>query len=104
VGLIDRLRGVRMKDPVRGIAQVVTCSAPHDGDDRQPCRMELVVEAEGVPATPLSCDDDVERSRWPVPGAALPVTVDRADPRSFRVEWAEVEPSREHGPRDLLDE
>jgi hypothetical protein len=103
VGLIDRLRGVRMKDPVRGIAQVVTCSAPHDGDELQRCRMELVVEAEGVPATPLSCEDDVERSRWPVPGAALPVTVDRADPRRFRVEWDEVERSRGHAP-DLTAE
>jgi Short C-terminal domain len=99
VGLIDRLRGgVRMKDPVRGIAQVVSCTAPHGGGERESCRMELMVEAEGVPATSVRFEGLIERNRWPVPGAALPVTVDRADPHSFRVEWDEVEPSRDHAP------
>jgi hypothetical protein len=96
VGLFDRLRGGdRMKEPVRGIAQVVSCSAPHGDSGEQSCRMALVVEAEGVPATTAEYDGLVERARWPVPGTALPVTVDRAEPRSFRIEWDEIEPSRD---------
>jgi Short C-terminal domain len=95
MGLLgDMFKGVRMKDPVRGQAQVVSCTG-HRGDGIwQNCRMQLVVQAEGVPATSAEHSELVHNQKWPMPGMTLPVTVDRADPKKFKIEWDEVQDSR----------
>jgi hypothetical protein len=88
----------RMKDPVRGQARVVSCSQWHGGTSAN-CRMQLVVQAPGVPATPVELDCMVHASRWPSPGITLPVTVDRDDPQKLKVEWDEVESSQDSAAR-----
>lgn len=100
MGLLGHMFGdLRMKDPVRGTAQVVSCSA-HRGDGAtQGCRMQLVVRGKGVPAKAIEHHGLVHRKRWPSPGMTLPVTVDRANPNRVRVEWDEVESSRERALR-----
>ena len=96
MGLFDSLFK-RMQDPVRGQAQVVTCS-PHSHGIYSNCHMQLVVQAEGVPATPVDLHDgNVHQGKWPYPGMTLPVTVDRADPTKVEVEWDEVATARERG-------
>ena len=91
----DMFKGLRMKDPVRGQAQVVSTTA-HRGDGiYQNCRMQLVVQAEGVPATSAERHELVHHQKWPMPGMTLPVTVDRADPTKFKIEWDEVQDSRD---------
>jgi hypothetical protein len=94
IGLLgDMFGGPRMKDPVRGTAQVVSCST-HPGDGIvQSCCMQLVVQADDVPAKAIEHTDDVDRQRWPSPGMTLPVTVDRADPQRLKVEWDETQSS-----------
>lgn len=93
----DVFKAVRMKDPVPGQAQVVSCSA-HRGDGTwENCEMQLVVQAEGVPATSTSKSDMVRADRWPTPGMTLPVTVDRAKPERVKIEWGEIESSRDRG-------
>ena len=92
MGLLgDWLRGRRMKDPVRGTAQIVGCSRYTQPATSSNIAMTLVVSAEGIPAhgrprvllpprpLALSRRDDT-----------LPVTVDRADPARLKVEWEEV--------------
>jgi hypothetical protein len=99
VGLIgDMINAHRMKDPVRGQAQVVSCSQWHGGTSAN-CRMQLVVQAPGVPATAVELDCMVHASRWPSPGITLPVTVDRDDPQKLKVEWDEVETSQDSSAR-----
>jgi hypothetical protein len=96
MGLLgDMFKGVRMKDPVRGQAQVVSCSVHGDDGIWQNCRMQLVVHAEGVPATPAEHSELVHNQKWPQPGMTLPVTVDRANPEKFKIEWGEVQNSRD---------
>ena len=91
----DMFKGLRMKDPVRGQAQVVSSTA-HRGDGIwQNCHMQLVVQAEGVPATSAERHELVHHQKWPMPGLTLPVTVDRADPSKFKIEWDEVQDSRD---------
>ena len=91
----DMFKGLRMKDPVSGQAQVVSSTA-HRGDGIwQNCRMQLVVQGEGVPATSAERHELVHHQKWPMPGMTLPVTVDRADPRKFKIEWDEVQDSRD---------
>jgi uncharacterized protein YhaN len=86
----DWLRGKRMKDPVRGTAQVVACSRMTQAAVASNCVMNLVVSGEGVPATPVEYQAIVRQDRWPHAGQVLPVTVDRADPSRLKVEWDEV--------------
>jgi hypothetical protein len=91
MGLLgDMFGGRRMKDPVRGTAQVVSCT-DHRGDGvRQRCRMQLVVRADDVPAKAVEHFGPVHLRYWPSPGMTLPVTVDRANPDRVKVEWQEV--------------
>jgi hypothetical protein len=99
MGLFGNMFKGRMKDPVRAQAQVVSCTA-YDGESSwQNCEIQLVVQAPGVPATPVRKHDMVRASRWPVPGMTLPVTVDRADPERVKIEWGEVEDSKDRSAR-----
>jgi hypothetical protein len=99
MGIFDSLKGMRMKDPVRGTAQVVSCSGYRGDGMLQNCHMELVVQAEGVPATAVQFQGLVHRNKWPQPGMTLPVSVDRADPTRVKIEWDEVESGRDRGQR-----
>ena len=85
----DWLRSKRIKDPARGTAQVVACSRWRSGTTANVV-MNLVVSAEGIPATPVEHECMCHQDRWPHPGQMLPVTVDRADPTRLKVEWDEV--------------
>jgi Short C-terminal domain len=87
VGLFDR-----MKEPVRGTANVVsatTLDAGKTGKDE--CTMQLIVQADGLMPTSISHrDGDTPVDRWPDAGDVLPVTVDREKPERLRIEWDEV--------------
>ena len=86
----DWLRGKRMKDPVRGTAQLVACSRWSQPAVASNIVMNLVVSADGMPATPVEHECMCRQDRWPRVGQILPVTVDRADPGRLRVEWDEL--------------
>jgi len=105
MGLLDGLLGGSggMKDPVRGMAQVVSCSRHNGRGIMQNCHMQLVVQADGVPATPVELHQLVHNKRWPQPGMTLPVTVDRADPQKVKIEWDEVETSRDRSRQTAED-
>ena len=87
--------GGTMDDPVRGTAQVVSATMHHGRGIYQMCDIQLVVQAEGVPATAVAFGGLVHRDRWPFPGAVLPVTVDRADPHNVSIDWDEVASSKD---------
>ncbi len=91
--------GGNMDDLVRGTAQVVSATTHHGRAVYQMCEMQLVVQADGVPATAVALGGLVHRDRWPFPGAVLPVTVDRADPHTVSIEWDEVGSSRNRSAR-----
>ena len=95
----DMFKGLRMKDPVRGQAQVVSCSVWRGGSWSN-CSLQLVVQAEGVPPTSMRKTDMVRADRWPMPGMTLPVTVDRAKPERVKIEWDDVESSRDRSERN----
>lgn len=83
-----------MKDPVEGTAQIVSCTGYHEGVMAN-CRMQLVVQAEGVEATAVEHSALLHNRRWPHPGMTLPATVDRADPTRFKVDFGAIPDSRE---------
>jgi len=100
MGILRNLFRKRMQDPVRGSAQVVSRSV-HSGEAVwESCRMQLVVEAPGVIATPVEWVGLVHNKKWPGAGIMLPVTIDRADPTRVNIEWDEVETNAEISRRE----
>jgi Short C-terminal domain len=94
VGLFTKMR---MKEPVRGTAQVVSVTA-HRGDSSwQDIQMTLSVRAEGVPPTTVRHRGMCRADRWPVPGQQLPVTLDRRKPERLKVEWDEADDQPQPG-------
>jgi len=86
VGLFNR-----MKDPVRGTANVVTATAlDPDASGKEPCAMELIVQGDGLTPTAIAHRDKVSVLRWPRAGDVLPVTVDRSDPERLEIDWDAV--------------
>ncbi len=79
-----------MKDPVDGTAQVVGSTQPPDNATSSNVNLNLVVQAEGVPATSVELSCIAPAKKWPWPGTTLPVTIDRADPTRVRVRWDDV--------------
>jgi hypothetical protein len=95
VGLFSK----RMKDPVRGTAQVVAASIPPRGvAGWSNCSLDLVVKAEGIQSYAKQMTSWMTpTSKWPYAGQTLPVTIDRADPDKVKIEWDVVRTSDEIG-------
>ena len=91
MGLLgDWAKSKRMRQPVRGTAQVVSASMPPYDATSSNCSMHLVVSAEGLEPTPVEHSAMVSVKRWPTPGVTLPVTVDLADPTRLKILWDDV--------------
>jgi Short C-terminal domain len=96
MGLLDSLMGgMSMKDPVDGTAQIVSCTAHRGRGVMQNCRMQLVVEAEGIEATAVEHSEIVHNQKWPHPGMVVPAKIDRANPKKVKLDWDAVQGSRE---------
>ena len=92
MGLFTKMR---MKEPVRGTAQVVSATANRGDSSWQDIRMTLMVQGDGVPPTAVEHRCICRADRWPTPGDTLPVTVDATKPKRLKVEWDEVESARD---------
>jgi Short C-terminal domain len=79
-----------IKDPVEGVAHVVGVSAVDPQYMRQPCTMQLVIQAQGVAAFPLKQDFEIWTNQWPDTGDQLPVTFDREHPERIKIHWDQV--------------
>src|SRR5262245_8676424 len=79
-----------MKDPVDGTAQVVGGTQPPDSATSANCNLNLVVQAEGFPATSIEHSCIAPTKKWPWPGTTLPVTFDRADPDRLKIRWDDI--------------
>src|ERR1044072_1996827 len=94
MGLFSKLMGGG-GGGVRGTAQVTSCSQYQGRAVYSMCRMQLIVQGEGVAPTAVEFEGLVHRKRWPQPGMTLPGTVDPANPQGVSIEWDEVPDSRD---------
>ncbi len=78
----------KMKDPVRGSAKVASASVL---SGLSSSHLRLVITAGGVPPTPIEVKTTRHGDRWPNEGDTIPVTVDRANPQNFTIEWSAVQ-------------
>jgi hypothetical protein len=91
MGLLgDAWKARRMQDPVDGTAHVVGSSQPPDSASSSNVNLNLVVQAEGVPATSIEHSCIAPTKKWPWPGSDLPVTFDRADPDRLKIRWDDI--------------
>jgi hypothetical protein len=93
-GLNGLLSPTHIEDGVRGTAEVISATGYYGHGIYQNCRMELVVEGPGVPATAVTLNSLVHRSRWPRAGAILPALIERANPQEVEILWDEVADTR----------
>jgi hypothetical protein len=89
-GIDGLLHPTRIEDGVRGTAEVVAATGYFGNGLYQNCRMELVVEAPGVPATAVTLNALVHRQHWPHPGQLLPALIERTDPNEVQILWDET--------------
>lgn len=77
-----------MKDPVSGKFRVSGYYDAHPHGNPPGTRLTGVIIADGLAPTPAEAPAD-HHSKW-VGKDELPITVDRADPANFRIEWDQV--------------
>lgn len=77
-----------MKDPVSGVFRVSDWYDAHPHSSPPGTTLTGVIVADGLAPTPAEARAD-HKGKW-VGHNELPVTVDRADPSNFRIEWDQV--------------
>jgi hypothetical protein len=92
-GTFARRQARRLKDPVDGVLQVVAASSPPFNASASNYTLTGVIQAPGVPATSVTHSGMAALSKWPQPGARLPVTVSRSQPNRFVIRWDEISDS-----------
>ncbi|WP_243062124.1 hypothetical protein [Humibacter sp. RRB41] len=86
----------RIKDPVDGQFNLVSCSIASGGAVYENCSMDGVVSGPGV--TPTSVHHSslaTPVAKWPQPGQTLPVTFDREHPDRLKIRWDQMPTNRE---------
>jgi hypothetical protein len=87
MGLFDR----KMKDPVAGTARVVDNDGLHNRPGQvMACPLDLVVEAEGVPAYQVHIKVHPKFGKWPEIDQILPVIIDRSDLTRVEIVWDQI--------------
>jgi Short C-terminal domain len=89
MGWLDGLK--RIKDPVRGSAQIVTMTQAPDDATSGNCRMQLVVSVPGHPSFAIDDQYIVKVQKWPSPGQTLPIEASQSDPSKFKILWDEIQ-------------
>jgi len=91
VYLTFRSSSARSGRLVDGTAHVVSVNDPPTAATHGRCELNLVVQAPRLTATVVRMRDNaVPVTKWPTPGASLPVLVDPKEPRDIRVCWDKV--------------
>ena len=89
VGFFDGFK--RIKDPVRGTAQVVSTTRAPEAATSGNCRLHLVVSVPGYQAFTVDDSYIIKVKKWPSPGDSLPIEASQSEPRKFRILWDEVQ-------------
>jgi hypothetical protein len=84
---LERITGDPLADAVAGRVRVVSRSEPGGRGRYQPCTIELLAEAEGVPPRTVTTEVVFDRRHWPPVGAVLPARVSRTHPDAVEVNW-----------------
>lgn len=100
MGWFGKRNRAGITNPVSGQLQVVACSPFPDAAGEvilnPECVIDGIITAERLVPTAVHYSGyGVPKPKWPRPGVVLPVTVDIADPKQFKIEWDQVPTGRE---------
>lgn len=85
-----------MVDPVPGSLLVTAAAMPSRRAVFHMTRITGIISADGIEPIAVQFNGLIRTAQWPSPGQTLPVTVDRADPGRFAIEWDQVGTSADH--------
>jgi hypothetical protein len=88
MGIRSKWRAGHMKDPVSGVFRVTDWYDAHPHSSPSGTTLTGVIVADGIAPTPAEAKAD-HQGKWSGHNE-LPITVDRADPSNFRIEWDQV--------------
>lgn len=88
MGFFDGFK--RIKDPVRGSAQIVSSTQAPQNATSGNCRMHLVVSVPGHQSFAVDDSFIIKVKKWPHPGQALPIVASQSDPTRFKILWDEI--------------
>jgi len=90
MGIFRKLFGGDGADDLVGTAQVVAASSYNGDGVFQSCRLNLVIQVEGL--APYSAEHTrlCSHRKWPYPGMVLPVRVRAGNPQSFELDFDAV--------------
>src|SRR5438105_8979855 len=101
MGFFKTASELRMKDPVEGTARVIDVGIhsrvpANNADPRGQlgfvrCKVRLVVSGPGIEPREVELTKTFRMAKMPGGGANVPITIDRADPERFAVQWDEAE-------------
>jgi len=87
--------GKKIKDPVRGQAQVLGVGLPVESQGKvMRIKLVLLIQAEGIEPFQAEAAKMVKRKNIPQAGMVLPVTVDRKDTSRWDIDW-DTAPTRD---------
>ena len=87
MALFDR----KMQDPVTGTARVIDNDGMHSLPGQAiHCPLDLMVEAEGMPAYMVHIRVRPKTGKWPEINQLLPVVLDRSNPTRVEIVWDQV--------------
>lgn len=75
------------KDGVRGTAQVISSTAHSGRATHQTCRLNLVVQVDGMQPFSVEHSQMCPASKWPDPGMVVPVIVSRKQPTKLTIDF-----------------
>lgn len=82
----------KMQDPVPGTARVVDNDGLHSLPGQAVhCPLDLMVEAEGIPAYMVHIKVRPKTGKWPEINQVLPVVLDRGNPARVEIVWDQVQ-------------
>jgi len=82
----------KMQDPVPGTARVVDNDGLHSLPGQAiHCPLDLMVEAEGIPAYMVHIKVRPKTGKWPEINQMLPVILDRSNPARVEIVWDQIQ-------------
>lgn len=84
---LERITGSPMADALHGTIRIVSLSEPKGRFRYQTCTMELLLNAPGIDAEPLTTEVVLDRRYWPTAGMVMRARISQRRPRMIDVNW-----------------
>lgn len=85
--MLEKITRDPLADAVRGRVRIVSASERTGRARYQPCTLEVVTQADGIPETRVQTEVVTSAKYWPRVGSVLPALISPSDPTHIEVDW-----------------